>query len=83
MSNHPELEHVLDIPVLLEAILPGRALRVGDLMALGAGSLINTGQPVGEAVEVLAAGALIGFAELTDAGDRRAVRMVRFHAGGK
>ena len=58
-------------------------MRVGELLALAEGSLIKTGQPAGETVQVFAAGALIGFAELSDANDHRAVRMVHFKSGGR
>jgi flagellar motor switch protein FliN/FliY len=83
MTTPPELERLLDVPLHIEAILPGPALRVGELLALSEGSLVKTGQPAGETVEVFAAGALIGFAELADANGRRAVRMVRFNAGSR
>jgi flagellar motor switch/type III secretory pathway protein FliN len=78
MTNPSKLEHVLDVPVQFEAVLPGPVLRVGELLALAEGSLVKTGRAAGETVEVLAAGALIGWAELAEANGRRAVRMVRF-----
>jgi flagellar motor switch/type III secretory pathway protein FliN len=79
MTKLSELEHVLDIPVQFEAVLHAPALRVGELLALAEGSLIKTTGQAGETVEVFAAGALIGYAELVDADGRRAVRLVRFH----
>jgi flagellar motor switch/type III secretory pathway protein FliN len=79
MITPSKLEHVLDVPVQFEAVLPGPALRVGELLALTEGSLIKTARPAGEIVEVFAAGSLIGFAELADTNGRLAVRMVRFH----
>jgi flagellar motor switch/type III secretory pathway protein FliN len=82
MATLSELDHVLDLPVRLEAVLPGPAMRVGELLALAEGCLINTGRQAGETVEVFAAGALLGYAELTSADGHRAVRMVRFHAEG-
>jgi len=81
MATLSELDRVADIPVLFEAVLPGPPMRVGDLMALSEGSLINTGRQAGETVEIFAAGALIGFAELAGADGRWAVRIVRFHSG--
>jgi len=83
MATPSKLEHVLDVPVKFEAVLTGPALRIGELLALAEGSLINTGQAAGETVEVFAAGALVGSAELTDANGRRAVRMVRFNHGSR
>lgn len=83
MTSPAELGHLLDVPLQFEAIVPGPALRVGELLALKEGSLVNTGQPAGETVEVFAAGALIGFAELCAANSHRAVRMVRFNDGSR
>jgi flagellar motor switch/type III secretory pathway protein FliN len=83
MAIASELARVLDITVEFEAVLSAPPLRVGELLELGVGSLINTGRPAGETVEICAAGASIGFAELADGDGRRAVRMVRFHAGGR
>ena len=79
MTTPCKMEHVLDVPVFFEAVLAGPLMRVGELLALAEGSLIQTTRPAGETVEVFAAGSLIGFAELAAAHGRRAVRMVRFH----
>ena len=78
MITPSKLEHVLDVPVQVEAVVQGPVLRVGELLALAEGSIIKTTQPAGETVEVFAAGSLIGFAELAENNGRRAVRMVRF-----
>jgi flagellar motor switch protein FliN len=83
MTTPLGMERLLDVPVYLEAVLPGPSVRVSELMALSQGSLIKTNRPAGETVEVFAAGSLIGFAELTEADGRRAVRMVRFHDGAR
>lgn len=83
MAPLSELEHLLDIPVRLEAVLPGPPMRVGELLALSEGGLINTGRQAGETVELYAAGSLLGFAELANADGHCAVRIVRFHAGGR
>lgn len=83
MTTPSKWEQVLDVPVHFEAVLPGPVLRVGDLLALGEGSLIKTARPAGETIEVFAGGALIGFAELADANGRHAARMVRFHDGSR
>jgi flagellar motor switch/type III secretory pathway protein FliN len=77
----PELERLLDVPVHFEAVLPSLAMRVGDLLALAEGSILKTGHASGETVQMFAGGALVGFAELSDANGRRAARMVRFSAG--
>jgi flagellar motor switch/type III secretory pathway protein FliN len=83
MTTPSELDRFLDVPLHFEAVLPGPAMRFGELLALSEGSLIKTSRPAGETVEIFAAGALIGVAELADSDGRRAVRMVRFHRGGR
>jgi len=83
MSSPELMENLLDVPAHFEAVLPGPSLSVGELLALTEGSLIKTGRVAGETVDIFAAGALIGFAELSDANGHRAVRMVRFHGGGR
>jgi flagellar motor switch/type III secretory pathway protein FliN len=83
MNTSSELVRFFDVPLPFEAVLPGPAMRVDDLLALSEGSLILTGQPAGETFDVFAAGVLIGVAELAETNGRRAVRMVRFHAGSR
>lgn len=83
MTTPTELEHLLDVSLNLEVVLPGPTMRLGELLELSEGSLIKTGRQAGETVEVLAGGSLVGFAELADAKGRFAVRMVRFQAGGR
>lgn len=83
MTTPAELKHLLDVPLHIEAVLPGPVLRVGELLALSEGSLIKTGRQAGETVEVFVGGSLIGSGELADANGRCAVRMVRFHSGSR
>ncbi|MGD0774323.1 MAG: FliM/FliN family flagellar motor switch protein [Candidatus Solibacter sp.] len=83
MTTPAELKHLFDVPLHFEAVLPGPALGVGELLALSEGDLIKTGRPAGETVEVFVGGSLIGFGELADANGRCAVRMVRFHPGSR
>ena len=83
MSSPAEIENLLDVPARFEAVLPGPLLSVGELLKLTEGSLINTGRPAGETIDIFAAGALIGVAELSDVKGHRAVRMVRFQGGGR
>jgi flagellar motor switch/type III secretory pathway protein FliN len=79
MTTPPKWEHVLDVPVHFEAVLPGPVMHVGELLALAEGSLIKTARPAGETVEVFAGGSLIGSAELAGDNGLFAVRMVSFH----
>jgi len=80
MDTANDFEHLLDIPLRFEAVLPGPVLRVSELLALAEGSVLKTARQAGETLEILAGEALIGFAELADCGPRRGVRMVRFGA---
>jgi flagellar motor switch/type III secretory pathway protein FliN len=83
MTTPSELERLEDVPLHFEAVLRGLSMRVGELLELAEGGIVKTGQPAGETVEVFAAGASIGFAELAAANGRRAVRMVRFSSGSR
>jgi len=78
MADHPEIAHLLDLPLALEATLTGPALRVEELLALEVGSIIPTSSAAGESVDVFASGAYIGSGELGAAHGQTVVRMVRF-----
>jgi len=41
MITPSKLEHVLDVPVHVEAVVPGPVLRVGELLALAEGSIVR------------------------------------------
>jgi flagellar motor switch/type III secretory pathway protein FliN len=66
----------LDIPFSVEAVIEGPRLKVKELMALAAGSVIPTAVPAGENVEVLAGGSSVGAGELAAPGGRLIVRML-------
>jgi flagellar motor switch/type III secretory pathway protein FliN len=78
----PEIAHLLDLPMALEATLAGPSLRVEELMALEAGSVISTSAPAGENIDVFAGGTYIGSGELGGAHGKTIVRMVRFKGQG-
>ncbi len=69
----------LDVPMTVEAVVDGPRLKISDLLALHAGSVIATTLPAGESVGVRAGGSEIGAGELTALGGRLAVRMLDFH----
>ena len=83
MTTADELQNLLDIPLVCEAVLPGPAMRLGELLELAEGSLIRTGVPAGETVEVFAGGSRVGYAELAAANGHFAVRMVQFQMGSR
>jgi flagellar motor switch/type III secretory pathway protein FliN len=78
MANAPGWSSLLDVPLLVEAVLEGTKLRVGELLALRAGSLIATKLPAGGNVTVLAGHSSIGLGELAAANGRLLVRMLTF-----
>jgi flagellar motor switch/type III secretory pathway protein FliN len=68
----------MDIPFPVEAIIAGPRLKVKDLVALAAGSVISTAVPAGENVEVRAGGSPVGMGELAAPAGRLIVRMLTF-----
>jgi flagellar motor switch/type III secretory pathway protein FliN len=72
-----DLTRFLDVPLEIEALLAGPRMRVRDLLALRAGSVIETGLPAGENVEVLAGQAPLGPGELTASRGKVIVRMLQ------
>ena len=69
----------LGVPLTVEAVVEGPRLKISDLLALRAGSVIATTLPAGESVGVRAGGSEIGAGELTSVDGRLAVRMLDFH----
>jgi len=68
----------MDLPLEVEAVVEGRALRVSELLELTVGSLVVSGRAAGESVDILVGRALLGSGELARANGRRVVRMVGF-----
>ncbi len=68
----------LDISLPVDAIVRGPSLRVRELLALSAGSIIATALPAGENVTILAGSSELGKGELVATGQRPSVRMVCF-----
>jgi flagellar motor switch/type III secretory pathway protein FliN len=78
MANLAQVGHLLDIPLEVEAVVEGNALRVSELLELGVGSLVVSGRAAGESVDILAGRTLMGAGELARANGHRVVRMVKF-----
>ena len=72
------MARLMEIPLRIEALVEGPRLSIRDLLALKAGSIVETALPAGENVEVLAGGSPLGLGELTTSGLRIGVRMLRF-----
>jgi flagellar motor switch/type III secretory pathway protein FliN len=73
-----DLSRFMDIPLQIEALIDGPRMRVRDLLALKAGSVIETARPAGENVDVLAGHSLLGLGELSGAGGKVIVRILMF-----
>jgi flagellar motor switch/type III secretory pathway protein FliN len=73
-----ELARFIDIPLEVEAVVEGRRLSVRDLLALKAGSVIETQLPAGENVNVHAGQSPLGLGELTASRGKIVVRLLRF-----
>jgi flagellar motor switch/type III secretory pathway protein FliN len=67
-----------DVPIDIEAAVAGPRMRVSEILALRAGSVISTGLRAGESIDVFAGRARIGAGEFSSNGHRQVVRMVRF-----
>ena len=66
----------MGIPLSVEAVIEGPRLKVKELVALAAGSIITTSVPAGDNVEVRAGGAAIGAGELAAPAGILIVRML-------
>lgn len=73
-----DLVRFLEIPLEVEALVEGPRLRVRDLLALKAGSIIETELQAGENIDVLAGQSPLGAGELSAAHGKVVVRLVRF-----
>lgn len=67
-----------DVPVDVEAAVPGPVMRVSELLELRQGDVLNVQHPVGENIPVFAGGSRIGVGELSHINRRLILRMVRF-----
>ena len=67
-----------DVPVDIEAAVAGPKMRISEILALRAGSVISTGLRAGENIDVFAGRARIGAGEFSSNGQREVIRMVRF-----
>jgi len=76
MADLNKVGRLLDVPLELEAVVEGRALRVSELLELAVGSLVLSDRAAGESVDVLASRAFLGIGELARANGHRVVRMV-------
>ena len=67
-----------DVPLDVDAGIPAPPMRVSEVLAWRVGTIVSTERPNGENVDVFAGGARLGSGELSIAGSRAVLRMVRF-----
>lgn len=72
-----ELARFMEVPLEIEALVEGRKLRVRDLLALKAGSVVETQLPAGDNVNVVAGQTPLGVGELTSSSGKVVVRLLR------
>ena len=78
MKAPEQLSLLNDVPVDIEAAVAGPRMRVSEILALRAGSVISTGLRSGENIDVFAGCARIGAGEFSSTDQRVVIRMVRF-----
>ena len=78
MKAPEQLSLLDDVPVDIEAAVTGPKMRVSEILALRAGSIIATGLRAGESIDVYAGRARIGAGEFSSNDERVVIRMVRF-----
>ncbi len=77
-----DLARFPDIVFKVDATLGGPVLKIDELLALRAGSVVMTGRPAGENVVVTAGQALLGTGELGCSKGKTIVRMLSFGSEG-
>ena len=81
MFETPQFNCLLDVTLEVEARLDGDKVRLGDVLALRAGSVVVLPHVAGENVQIYAGQAPIGSGELGSANRRTIVRMAQLGRG--
>ena len=71
-------QHLDDIPLVLQAVLPCRELTIADLLALDAGTVVRTTRAAGDNVGLLIGNKLVADVELIVIENRLALRISEF-----
>jgi flagellar motor switch protein FliN/FliY len=70
-----DLEHVLDVPVHIAAVLGRTKLDVGELMQLAAGQVLELDRKVGEAIDIYVNDRLVARGEVVLVDEKLGVTM--------
>ncbi len=82
ITSPTEIAEMADIPVRLSFSLGALSLTVGEIAALGRGSLLEVGEPLPPSVTIEANGQAVGAGELVDLDGRLAVEITRWPGCG-
>jgi len=81
VTLNEQIAHYGKLPLPFEPELGQCTLTVGEIVALGPGSLIKLSTPLGEKIDVNVAGVRFGSGELVRVGGALSVRITGFHSG--
>lgn len=68
-----------DVPLTIDVELDRKTMRVADILALNAGSVVKMTRSAGENIDIRVGGALLGFGEIVILEDKMGVRITDFH----
>jgi len=80
VTLNEQIAHYGKLPLPFEPELGQCTLTVGEIVALGPGSLIKLSTPLGEKIDVNVAGVRFGSGELVRVGGALSVRITGFHS---
>ncbi len=74
-SGNPNLDRILDIPLLLSAQLGSTRMLIKDLLQLGPGSIVELDKLAGEPLEILVNERLVARGEVVMVNEKFAIRL--------
>jgi flagellar motor switch protein FliN/FliY len=75
-----QLTQFNDIILPIEVVLDQITVTVGELLALGAGSVVKLRRSAGENIDIMVSDALVGYGEIVVIEDMMGVRITDFRA---
>jgi flagellar motor switch protein FliN/FliY len=69
------IERIMEIPLELTVELGRKRIRIGELLSVGVGSVIDLGTPAGAPLSIYANGTLIAHGEAVVVGERYGIRV--------
>lgn len=81
-SASGELDFVLDVPLEVRVEIGSARLRVGEVLQLDKGSVIELDRMAGDPADVLVNGRVVAKGEITTVDDRLAVRLLEIAGRG-